>query len=55
MCGSAFFLQGLADINRRWRDMFPDTDQRLRPLVAGLSTRYLGSTDAAAAVSTCTA
>ena len=31
--------KGLSSINRRWRDVFPDSDQRLRPLVEGLSQR----------------
>jgi DNA primase large subunit len=34
--------KGLSQINRRWREVFPDSDQRLRPLVEGLSQRYLG-------------
>ncbi|GAX81494.1 hypothetical protein CEUSTIGMA_g8923.t1 [Chlamydomonas eustigma] len=34
--------KGLASISRRWREIFPDSDQRLRPLVEGLSQRYLG-------------
>ena len=34
--------KGLAAINRRWRDVFPDSDQRLRPLVEGLSQRHGG-------------
>ena len=34
--------KGLAAINRRWRDVFPDSDQRLRPLVEGLSQRQGG-------------
>ncbi|MEW5310099.1 MAG: hypothetical protein WDW38_001929 [Sanguina aurantia] len=34
---------GLADVSRSWRGMFPDSDERLRPLVASLSSRYLGT------------
>ncbi|KAG1675409.1 hypothetical protein FOA52_012328 [Chlamydomonas sp. UWO 241] len=34
--------KGLSSVNRRWREIFPDSDARLRPLVEGLSTRYLG-------------
>ena len=32
-------LQGLSDINRRYKDMFPEDDTKLKPLVAGLSNR----------------
>lgn len=35
----ATLSKGLASINRRWREVFPDSDLRLRPLVEGLSQR----------------
>lgn len=44
-------MQGLADIARRWRDMFPEggpEDSRLKPLVTSLATRSLASDYSAA-------
>ncbi len=32
-------LQGLAEVNKQYARMFPEDDTRLKPLVAGLSTR----------------
>ncbi|KAJ9512891.1 hypothetical protein QJQ45_029132 [Haematococcus lacustris] len=43
--------KGMSEILRRWNDMLPDSDTRLRPLVAGLATRYLGTTDYGSAAS----
>lgn len=39
-------MQGLAEIARRWHDMFPEggpEDGRLKPLVTSLATRSLTS------------
>ncbi|KAL6758289.1 eukaryotic and archaeal DNA primase, large subunit-domain-containing protein [Haematococcus lacustris] len=43
--------KGMSEILRRWNEMLPDSDTRLRPLVAGLATRYLGTTDYGSAAS----
>ncbi|KAF5828854.1 eukaryotic and archaeal DNA primase, large subunit-domain-containing protein [Dunaliella salina] len=42
---------GLAEINKQYGRMFPENDTRLKPLVAGLSTRYLGTTNYESAAS----
>lgn len=42
-------VQGLADIARRWRDMFGEgEEQRLKPLVTSLANRSLGTDYSAA-------
>mmetsp|Transcript_3120 Transcript_3120/g.6789 ORF Transcript_3120/g.6789 Transcript_3120/m.6789 type:complete len:550 (+) Transcript_3120:140-1789(+) len=39
----ASLSKGMAAINRRWNQIFPPHEQRLKPLVEGLSQRYLGA------------
>eukprot|EP00798_Chlamydomonas_sp_ICE-L_P028042 gene28042-31144_t len=39
VCQKDLASLGLSDINRKWRDIFPDSDQRLAPMVASLSQR----------------